>query len=197
MIKPQGYDNVQPYGEYTPLEAGGHICKIVKLEEKKNSNGRESVVIWVDTDKTDKQPNYFNNQYKNDKRNPKQWNYNAIKWELVYDADGFANARFVTFVKAVQASNPGFNIEATWGNEPLEKFYKGKLVGCIFGREQYEKDGVYKFSVRLQNFRNVEQIKQGVEVPKDKLLNSSSNNNSNTQDYGDMTPVENGGDLPF
>ena len=57
------------------------------------------------------------------------------------------------------------------------------------------------FSVKLFNFRTVEDIKNGVEVPKDKLLNPSGNNNQSFNNGGmnfdeDITPVDDD-DMPF
>lgn len=79
---------------------------------------------------------------------------------------------------------------------------KGKLVGGVFGKEEYKDSyGNNKFSVKLFNFRTVEDIKNGVEVPKDKLLNPSGNNNQSFNNGGmnfdeDITPVDDD-DMPF
>ena len=35
MQKPQGYDNVQAFGSFVPLELGGHICVVKKLKKQK------------------------------------------------------------------------------------------------------------------------------------------------------------------
>ena len=39
MIKPNDFDNTLAYGEFTPLELGGHICKIMSVEERTSSTG--------------------------------------------------------------------------------------------------------------------------------------------------------------
>lgn len=46
-----------------------------------------------------------------------------------------------------------------------------KMIGCIFGREQYKKnDGKLAFATKIFNVRNVNTIRAGVEAPPDKLL---------------------------
>ena len=88
MQKPQDFEQVQAYTGFTPLDAGGHILVIKKVEEAKSKAGRDMLVIYLDTDKTDKQPNYFTEQYKNNQRPDKKWPNNAIVRPLVLDAEG-------------------------------------------------------------------------------------------------------------
>lgn len=186
MQKPNDFDTAKGFTEFEPLEKGGHICKIMNIEETKSKTNKDMIVIYLDTDKSDKQPNYYSDLYKNDNRNPKKWSNNAICRQLVLDADGFTNRGFKSFIDCVEESNPGFKV--TWG----EKFcdcLKGKLVGGIFGREQYEYNGKYNFAVKFQNFRTVEMIKKGVEPPADKLLSTSKDD--------EMMRVVDDGDLPF
>ena len=33
MNKPEDFDGVQAYGDYTPLPAGGYYCKVIKVEK--------------------------------------------------------------------------------------------------------------------------------------------------------------------
>lgn len=193
MIKPQDFDNVQAYTGFQQLEAGGHICRIMNIEETKSKAGRDMIVIYLDTDKSDKQPEFFTQQYKNNTKADKKWSNNATVRQLVLDAEGNTNRGFKTFLEMVKESNPGFNIDSIWGNDPLNKFLKGKLVGGVFGEEEYLNSySESKFAVKFQNFKTVEEIKKGVEVPKKKLLNPSSSTNDN----GDLEVV-NDGDMPF
>jgi hypothetical protein len=188
MIKPNDFDQTQAYTGFTPLEAGGHICKIMNVEETKSKAGRDMIVIYLDTDKTDKQPNYFTEQYKNNQKPDKKWPNNAIVRPLVLDAEGNTNRGFKTFISMVEQSNQGFKVQ--WGDN-FAACFKNKLIGGVFAREEWlDNSGVSKFSVKHQHFVTVEQIKQGVDVPKDKLLNPSANSNE------DLTIVNNG-DMPF
>lgn len=196
MIKPQDFENVQAFTGFEQLAAGGHICKIMNVEETKSKAGRDMVVIYIDTDRADSQPEYFTQQYKSNSNPNKKWSNNATIRQLVLDAEGATNRGFKTFIEMVEKSNNGFKVQ--WGDK-FAACFKGKLVGGVFGREEYLNNyGESKFAVKFQSFRTVEDIRKGVEVPKDKLLNPGSNSNSNAPDiYGDMTPVEDGEDMPF
>ncbi|MBY6932123.1 hypothetical protein [Clostridium botulinum] len=190
MIKPQDFEQVQGFTGFEPLQAGGHICKIMKVEETKSKAGRDMVVIYLDTDKTDVQPNYYSNAYKNDTRAEKKWNNNAIVRQLVLDAEGATNRGFKTFIDMVEKSNNGFKV--AWG-EHFADCFKGKLVGALFCREEYlDNAGVSKFATKFQVFRTVEEIKKGVDVPKDKLLNPSG-----IQNVDDLVEIVDDGDMPF
>ena len=41
MIKPQDFDTAQGFSSFEPLQAGGHICKIMKVEETKSKAGKD------------------------------------------------------------------------------------------------------------------------------------------------------------
>ena len=196
MIKPQDFDQAQGFTGFEPLEVGGHICRIMNVEETKTKNGgKDMVVVYLDTDKTDKQPEYYTKQYQSNTKPDKKWSNNAIKRVPVYDADGFTNKFFKSFLDCVEGSNNGFKVQ--WG-ENFCKCLKGKLVGGVFGREEYlnQNTGESKFAVKFQNFRTVEMIKKGVEPPKDKLLNPSGNNQGFNPNE-DITPVDDSSDMPF
>lgn len=195
MQQPKDFNEVQAFTGFEQLAAGGHICKIMNVEETKSKAGRDMIVIYLDTDRTDKQPEYFTQQYKSNQNPNKKWSNNATVRQLVLDAEGATNRGFKTFIDLVEKSNNGFKIQ--WGDN-FAACFKGKLVGGVFGREEYLNNyGESKFAVKFQSFRTIEDIKNGVEVPADKLLNPSSNNSSNGPDiYGDMQVV-NDGDMPF
>ncbi|NFH81773.1 hypothetical protein FDA09_16795 [Clostridium botulinum] len=190
MLMPKDFNETQGFTGFQALEAGGHICKIMKVEETKSKAGRDMVVIYLDTDKTDVQPNYYSNAYKNDTRAEKKWNNNAIVRQLVLDAEGATNRGFKTFIDMVEKSNNGFKV--AWG-EHFADCFKGKLVGALFCREEYlDNAGVSKFATKFQVFRTVEEIKKGVDVPKDKLLNPSG-----IQNVDDLVEIVDDGDMPF
>lgn len=171
MQKPSDYDNVQAYGEFTPLKLGGHICKIMQVEETKSSNGKDMLKISLDIAEGE-QKDYYAQQYKSDTRENKKWG--CIVYQLVHDSNGNTNRGFKSFITAVENSNPGFKV--AWDNK-FSTCFKGKLVGGVFGREQYlnayqEK----KFTTKCVQIRSVEAIRNGVDIPEDKLLPESPNN---------------------
>ena len=202
MKMPNNFNETQGFTGFEPLQVGGHICKIVNVEETNSKQGRPMIVIYFDTAADDVQSNYFSNSYKNDQRPDKKWPIGGRIYQLVLDADGNCNKGFKTFVDAVKENNPGFNENCLWGNEPINKFLKGKLFGGLFGREEYLNNyGESKFSVKFQGFRTIKQVKDGLEAPEDKLLNPTSNYNStnsfsNSNYSGEMTPTDEG-DMPF
>lgn len=193
MIKPQGFDNAQAAGSYEKLAVGGHILVIKKVGEGKTYAGKDKVTVYFDTDKSDKQPNFFSNAFRNDNRQGKKWPWNGHKDELVYTADGDTSGFFKAFIETVEKSNNGFKVQ--WGND-FEKCFVGKLVGGTFRNEEYDDDGVSKMAVKFMNWNTVEAVKQGIEPPKDKLLNPGSSNNSSFDSNGDITQVDDG-DMPF
>lgn len=181
MKKPNNYDKVQPLGGFIPVELGGHILEIKKVEEYINNSGNRSIKITYDMHSSDKQPGHFMNEWKKDDKADKK--YRGIYPQVVENSNGDANVYFVTFIKSVESSNQGFKFEFD------EKTLTGKLVGAVFGREQFEKDGELKFATKIRYFTTVDSIKKGVPIPKDKLLSGSYNN--------DELQIVNDGNMPF
>ncbi len=196
MQKPNNYDNTSPYKRQEPLELGGHILKIIKVEEAKSKAGNPMILIYLDTDKSDKQPFYFKKRYDNDTRQDKKWG--CIVYQLVEDTrTGDCNQGLVTFHDAVTKSNSNFKL--VWGDKYCDCF-KNKLIGGVFGREQYKNSkGNTVFATKCFWLRTVEEIKNGVDVPADKLLpaNQQSFNSVVSPDPDDFTETESDDDYPF
>lgn len=186
MDKPQDFNKVEAFSHFKTLTPGGHICKIIRVEETTSRAGRDMIVIYLDTDRGDKQPNYFTDLYTNDKRDDKKWSNGGTYRQLILDAEGNTNRGFKTFIEAVEKSNPGFHVQ--WG-ENFEKCFLNKLVGVIFGREEYlDNAGISKFAIKPMYFRTIEEIKEGVEVPKDILLNPTADDGY----FPEYTPTNDG-----
>ncbi|MBQ2211963.1 MAG: hypothetical protein II410_03630 [Ruminococcus sp.] len=171
MQKPQDFDNVQAFGDFVPLPAGGYVCRIMGVEE---TAARESKapMIKISLDIAEGQfKDYFANQYRANTRADKKWSYSAIINQLVYDTSGnnSTNRGFKTFVTSVCESNPGFNV--AWG-DGFAACFKNRLVGVLFGREEYiGTDGKTHWSTKALNFRSVKTIRDGnFEIPADKPL---------------------------
>lgn len=198
MNEPKGYANVQAYGEYQPLELGGHILRIIKIEETVSSTGKAMIKIYLDTDKTDKQPQYFKKQYDSDTRPDKRWG--CIVNQLVIDSQtGEANRGLKTFHECVEKSNES-KFKLVWGDKYCDNF-KDRLIGGVFGREEYisNKDGKPKFAIKCFFFRSVGAILKGVPVPKDKLLNEQNKPATGVvvqPDYNEV-PLPDDDDYPF
>ena len=129
--KPQGYDDVQAGGDFTPIELGGHKLIIKKLEEMSASNGNRYLKISFDTAPDDKQPGYYAEQYKNDTRDQKKWS--GVATVFPTDKDGKTRKAFKQFCTSIERSN---NSKIQWG-EGFEASIVGKTIGGIFGEEEY------------------------------------------------------------
>lgn len=187
MQKPADFDNVQAFGEFKPLPAGGYVCRIMAVEETQARTNR-APMIKISLDIAEGQyKNYYANLYKSSTKTDKKWSPGAIVNQLVYDTNGAntTNRGFKTFITSVCESNPGFNV--AWG-EGFSACFRGKLVGVLFGREEYVgTDGKNHWSTKALNFRSVKTIHDGTfETPADKPLTATQGGTYGG--YGNYTP---------
>lgn len=183
LNKPTDFETVSTYGEFTALKIGGHIMEICKVEVTESSTHKPMLRISLDTARDDSQPNYFADKWRNDTRANKRWGCEVC--QLIYDDQGGTNRGFKTFITSVEESNPGFKV--AWG-EAFESSLKGKRVGGIFRNEEYiNNQGESKMATKLFAFRSVQTIKEGVELPEDKLLNPKPSAFANA--YAQSIPV--------
>lgn len=190
MHKPPYFDETQGFGEFERLELGGHICKILRVEESQSRAGRDMVNIYLDIAEGD-QKGYFMRSFENDTRENKK--YGCIVYQVVVDDQGNTSKGFKTFVDAVEKSNPGFDKDAIW-NDDFAGYFKNKLIGGVFGREQYiNRQGEPRWATKCVQFRDVETVRKGVDVPEDKYL-TGQNAKPGVHDF---SVVDSGDDLPF
>lgn len=191
MIKPTDWENTQAYGDFEPLELGGHICKIMSVEEMKSRSGKDMIKISLDIAEGE-QAGYFAEQYRKDNRPDKKWG--CIVYQLLEDNNGNTHRGFKTFVTAVEKSNSAFDSNRIWDERFCEHF-KNKLIGGVFGREQYENsNGALKWKTKCVQFRDIETIRNGVPIPEDKYLENKKPEASSNSDFQDMSLDD---DLPF
>ncbi len=192
MKKPNNWEKTQAYGEFEPLELGGHICKIMQVEETVSRGGKDMLVISLDIAEGP-QKDYYAEQYRKNFKPDKKWG--CVVYQLIEDADGNANRGFKTFVEAVGKSNPKFEESRIWDTDDINPFFKGLLVGGVFGREQYKnQDGNLKWSIKCMQFRSVEDIKKGVEIPEDRYLKEEQKSGAfNINEFEEFNEDE----LPF
>lgn len=171
MLEPKGYNEVQEFGEYEKLAPGGHVLRILKVEETTSRNGDDMIKIYLDTDKTDKQPGFFKKRYDSDTRANKKWG--CIVNQLVIDTKtGLASRGLKTFHTCVEKSNSS-SFKLIWGDKYAANF-KNKLIGGLFRNEEYEKqDGTTGRSVKCMAFHSVGAVLEGLEVPEDKHLDNA------------------------
>ena len=170
MRKPSNYDNAPVSGDFEPIEKGGHICVIKQVEETKSKSGLDMLIISLDTDISDKQPKYFENQFKNDIRPDKKWG--CMMYLVVDENTDYGTKNLKTFCTCVEKSNTGF--ETAWGDNWCRQF-KDKKVGAVFGKEQYESaDGAVKWSTKPKWFRSTDTVLDA-NPPEDKFLTKNAN----------------------
>ena len=129
--KPNGYDEVQAGGDFTPIELGGHKLVIKKLEEVTASNGNKYLKVSFDTAPDDRQPNYYTEAWKNDTREQKKWG--GVATVFPTDQEGKTSKTFKQFCTSIEKSN---NSKIQWG-AGFESSIVGKVIGGIFGEEEY------------------------------------------------------------
>jgi hypothetical protein len=186
MQKPKDYDNVQIY-DYEPLKLGGHVCKILKVEETKSSTGKDMVKVYLDIAEGE-QKDYFKKKFENDTRKDKKWG--CVVNVVVQNKEGNTSTPFKRFITSVERSNGGFTVK--WG-EDFEPQFKGKIVGGVFGREEYLNDNKEsRFVIKCRYFTTVDRAKKGIKPPKDYLLQKKS-----TFPGYEPTQEDESDDLPF
>lgn len=198
--KPENYESVQLGGDFTPIELGGHKGVIKNVEEYKSEfSGKTSLKVYIDTDKADKQPEYFAELYKNDERENKKWSNSAIKYVSLGEEENQVK-QLKSFITAVENSNKSFTYD--WDKD-IDQL-KNKKVGLVFGLEEYnDSEGNIKTARKLVQFRSIDKVDE-VKIPKVKLLDGSlveyedytkGNNTSNKNDAVEIVLSE--GELPF
>ena len=157
--KPAGYDEVQAGGDFTPIELGGHKLIIKALEECKASNGNTYLKVSFDTASDDKQPNYYADAWKNDTRDQKKWGGVAMVFPT--DMNGKTSKTFKQFCTSIERSN---NSKIQWG-AGFEASIVGKLIGGVFGEEEYINDnGEKKVARKLFWWRSTDGV-QKAKIP--------------------------------
>ena len=193
MIKPGDFENVQAFSDFKALPAGGYVCKVMKVEEATSSSGKPMIIVSLDIAEGEYK-DYYSELYRSDSRIDKKWGCRVF--QLVYDGDNKTSRGFKTFCTAVKESNSGFEI--AWGDN-FANCFKGKLIGGVFRREEYEKtSGGTGWTTRCCGFRGIDSVKKGIEPPQDKpLLNKPSGGSDAFSTAGFENLAVSEDDLPF
>lgn len=172
MVKPEGYDEAQAGGEFTPIELGGHHLIIKGVEEKKSAKGKDMIVVYFDTAPNDRQPKYFSDLFEKDVRPEKKWPHNGTQYILTMDfADPTKTSRnFKSFCTCVERSN---NFEISWGKDNWGGQFKGKKIGGTFGIVEEEYDGKVRKKHLLRWFTEDSKVDYD-NIPNEKLLKGVS-----------------------
>lgn len=182
MKKFSGYSETTAldFTQYEKIEVGPHICKIldVKLEEIIGKSGKfEQLLIKIDTDESDKQPNFYKERFKQDAdKDP-----TTAKWKGYYklfipkddgtEQDEKSKVNFKTFMTCIEKSNSGYDWEkANWE----EKTLIGKKFLGVFGIEEFtSQTGNIAWVTKCKFVRSTDADLEKVGIPKVKLMDNT------------------------
>lgn len=176
MDKPNGYDEVQAYGEFQALPPGGYICKILKTEERNTTNGMPMIAAVLDIVEGEYK-DYFRNLFDERKKNntdiTKQIKYpnDGIAYIFVYEYQSNKTSRqFKSFCQAIEDSGT----QIVWG-ENFQNSIQEANIGVVFRREQEEYNGKLYWHTKPYVFKSCESIKKGdYKIPDDKAAKQVS-----------------------
>lgn len=184
--KPQGYDEVQAGGDYTPIELGGHKLIIKAIGEATASTGTKYLKVSFDTAQDDTQPNYYAEQYKNDTKEQKKWG--GVATVFPTDQQGKTSKTFKTFCTSIERSN---NSKIQWG-AGFEASIVGKTIGGVFGEEEFiNASGEVKTARELFWWRSVDGIKDA-SIPEKRTVDKPAESGN-----ADFISIPDEIDLPF
>lgn len=169
MIKPQGFDETQSYGEMEALPAGGYSCVIKSVEILYTGNspeGKPYLKILLDIVEG-KFKDYFQKKYDTDTREEKKW---SGIWNLFIDGyeANTTNPKFKGLITAAEASNNGYKFD--WDNPSNEQTLVNRKVGIVFREEEFEgQDGAIKSSAKPFYAIPLEKLSE-VTIPNKKTL---------------------------
>ncbi len=169
LNKPNKYEEVQVSQEFERLELGGHKGIIKNIEEYTSTiSGKTSLKVEVDTDKNDKQPEYYQKQFDENPNMDKKWSPAGTRYVPIGDSETQIKM-LKSFITAVENSNNGFNYD--W-NKDVEQL-KGKKVGLVAGLEEYQdNEGKTKTATKIVQFRSIDKV-DNIKIPKVKLLDGT------------------------
>lgn len=149
MNKPNDYDNTRANGGYTPVELGGHTCVIKQVNERKNKNGGDMIVVLIDFDKQDKQSGYFMDSFNKDIRPEKKYPNDGTVYINVNNRDGNCSKQFKGFCDNFEKSN---NVKINWTDSKWCDQFKNKKIGAVYGEVEEIYNGEIKTKHKLRWF---------------------------------------------
>lgn len=187
IAKPKDWDTAQAYtGERQGVTPGGHIVRIQSVREEKSRNNKPMLVVYFDIEEGGELDGFYKRRYEAAKKQNSDAKWPGVIRYMLYAKDGVnTNSFFKGFTKAVEESNAGYY----WNFD--ERSMTGKLVGMVFGEEEYRKmDGSIGTAVKAQQARSVQAIRDGVAIPEKKLLKEENSGYAPFDPNAGFTAVE-------
>lgn len=195
-MKPfNNWESVKAPSVRESLPEGGYICVIKDAEVKTTQNGYEMLVVSFDIAEGEYK-DFYTNDYRAQQREDKYWG-GVIRYFLPREDgtenDNYTKSRFRAFTNALEDSNPGYHWD--WDETAL----KGKKIGMLTRKEEWEYNGNSGFKVRPFLFIDTERIsKNKFTLPKTKYLNGGQPaGQAAEQTKTDYSAVDDDEDLPF
>lgn len=166
MLKPHDFDNVQANSTFVPLAPGGYICRIMGVQETTTQNGVPSFHVSLDIAEGP-ETGRFAKEYRSDTRQDKKWG--CIYRQTITTRDGGTSPFFKGLICAFEESN-GTTVQWIDNPQAFAEQFKNKLIGVVFGREEYKKtDGSKAWSTKPTVCMSVQKIRSGdFTTPEDK-----------------------------
>jgi len=190
----QGFDPKESKGGSPQLPGGGYVCRIMSAKmQNALSSGLPMVVVAFDICEGE-YANYYHKKWDNAKNYSPDAKYGGVARIPAVDAQGKARKGFNSFCGAVEASN---DCKLPQDDELFLTSLKGKYVGIIFGREEFEtRDGRVMWTTKPKFYRSVATIESGdFDIPDDVPLEKSSYDAGFGNDVDSFAQAES--DLPF
>lgn len=166
IARPNDWDTAQAYtGEGQTLAPGGHIVRIMGMRQETSKNNKPMIVAAFDIAEGSEYDGFYKRQHEAKKKFDPAAKWTGVIRYMLHNKDGGTNCWFKGFIGALEESNPGYK----WNWD--ERSVAGKMCGMVFGEEEYRKqDGSIGVSVKAQQARSVQAIRDGVAVPEKKTL---------------------------
>ena len=163
------YKKGTPTQDAERLPAGGYILKILKGEEVTYNNGDRGLKLSFDIAEGDYKDFYKKNYAA--QMEPKKWKGTYFLSVPSGNEEEKYRRIFENRIACITESNPGY--EWDWDETKL----KNKLVGAVFGNQEYDFAGMTGFFTKCFGLRTVSAIRENrFKIPADRLLNKEPEN---------------------
>lgn len=175
-----GWDLINEAGELERLPVGAYACKIIEVTEVKE---KQYLDVYFDIAEG-KFKGYFKTL-----QDATGKNYGHIIRSYKKDALPF----FKGFITAVEKSNPNYKWD--WN----EKGLNGKFCTVVFREEEYLKDGAIEISVKPDEVRSLQALRENrIKIKPLKKLDTSTTTNEQPTITGNIASIDISDDeLPF
>ena len=189
----KGYEQAKVIVAKEQLPKGGYKLKVMDAEEVKTDKAHYLKISFDIADGV--YIGFYKQDYISQQTEDKRWR-GFINVFIPKESDTYYEqnlSRFKTIMADFEQSNNNFHWD--WD----EKKLKGKMIGGVFGSEEWEYDGKTGMRTVCRYLTNIEAIEQEkYKIPADKLLKGSASAAASPEPKGaDFVLTDDDDDLPF